>query len=240
MVKKKIDYNNVWTFKSKNIAEHFDDHVAHSVPLYHEIQRMTLELSDYFLRNNDTVLDIGVSTGTTIKNIDRNSPRKNLSYIGIDESQEMLNVASKNLKGIENVELINSDLNKGFDEVKLSHKTISLVVSLFTLQFINFEHREFLLRRLYQALRPGGAIILVEKVIGSTAQFNEIMIDLYQDMKIRNGLNPTDNQKKSKSLRGIMSPTSVDQNQLLLRKCGFNSIDTIFKWYNFAGFIAIK
>ena len=57
MSNKKIDYNDVWTFKSKNIAEHFDDHVAHSVPLYHEIQRMTLELSDYFLRNNDTVLE---------------------------------------------------------------------------------------------------------------------------------------------------------------------------------------
>lgn len=240
MGKKKIDYNDVWTFKSKNIAEHFDDHVAHSVPLYHEIQRMTLELSNYFLRDNDTVIDIGVSTGTTIKNIDRKSPRKNLRYIGIDESQEMLDVANQNLKGIENVELINSNLNLGFDTVKLTGKTVSLAISLFTLQFINLEHREFLLRSLYHALRPGGALIMVEKVIGATAQFNEIMIDLYQDMKIRNGLNPIDNQKKSKSLRGIMSPISVDHNQLLLRKCGFDSIDMIFKWYNFAGFIAIK
>jgi tRNA (cmo5U34)-methyltransferase len=240
MVKKKIDYNDVWTFKSKNIAEHFDDHVAHSVPLYNEIQRMTIELSNFFLRNNDTVLDLGVSTGTTIKNIDRKSPRKNLKFIGVDESEEMLEVAKRNLSGIKNIELIKTDLNYGFDDVKLTGKTISLAISLFTLQFIHLEHREFLLRRIYQALRPGGALILVEKVVGSNAQFNEIMIDLYQDMKIRNGLNPIDNQKKSKSLRGIMSPISVEANELLLRKCGFISIDTIFKWYNFTGFIAIK
>lgn len=240
MVKKKIDYNDVWTFKSKNIAEHFDDHVAQSVPLYNEVQRMTLELSNFFLRNNDTVLDLGVSTGTTIKNIYKNSPRKNLKFIGIDESAEMLEVAKRNLSDIKNIELIKTNLNEGFDDVKLTGKTISLAISLFTLQFIHLEHREFLLRRIYQALRPGGALILVEKIVGSNAQFNEIMIDLYQDMKIRNGLNPVDNQKKSKSLRGIMSPISVEANELLLRKCGFISIDTIFKWYNFTGFIAIK
>ena len=66
------------------------------------------------------------------------------------------------------------------------------------------------------------------------------MIDLYQDMKIRNGLNPVDNQKKSKSLRGVMAPISLYDNQALLRKCGFTCNDTILKWYNFAGFIAIK
>ena len=80
----------------------------------------------------------------------------------------------------------------------------------------------------------------LEKIVGSDAQFNEIMIDLYQDMKIRNGLNPIDNQKKSKSLRGIMTPISLDENKSLLRKCGFYCNDIIFKWYNFAGFIAIK
>jgi tRNA (cmo5U34)-methyltransferase len=240
MVKKQIVYNDVWTFKSKNIAEHFDDHVVQSVPLYNEIQRMTLELSDFFLRSEDTVLDLGVSTGTTIRNIYNNSPRKNLKFIGVDESSEMLAVAKKNLSDIKNVELINTNLNHGFDNIKMTGQTISLAISLFTLQFINLEHREFLLRRIYQALRPGGALILVEKIVGSNAQFNEIMIDLYQDMKIRNGLNPIDNQKKSKSLRGVMSPISLDDNQSLLRKCGFVCNDIILKWYNFAGFIAIK
>ena len=111
---------------------------------------------------------------------------------------------------------------------------------VFTLQFIKLEQRQTLLRQLYQKTRKGGAVILVEKVLGNDAHFNEMMIDLYHDMKIRNGLQMSDNQLKSKSLRGIMSPITFEDNERLLRQAGFERIDTFFKWYNFVGFIATK
>lgn len=234
-----IKYDKVWTFKSKNIASNFDQHVRQSVPLYDEIQRMVLELSQYFLRDNDTFLDLGMSTGTTIKNISKNSFRKNLRFIGIDDSQEMIDIAKTNLSKIKNVELLHTNLNEGLTNFK-TKGPVSVVVSLFTMQFINIEKRENLLRQIFQTLRKNGVLIIIEKILGNNAHFNEIMIDLYHDMKIRNGLSPEDNQKKSQSLRGIMAPISVDDNLAMLRRCRFSDVDIFFKWYNFVGIIVVK
>ena len=62
MVNDPIEYSGSWSFKSKNVAENFDQHVRQSVPLYEEIQRMVTEMSTYFIRDGDLVLDIGAST----------------------------------------------------------------------------------------------------------------------------------------------------------------------------------
>jgi len=231
-----IEYSKVWSFKSKNIANNFDSHVRQSVPLYDEVQRMVVEIAEYFVREDDLIVDLGVSTGTTIKNIEDNIIRKNIKSVGIDESQEMLNVARGRLK---DTELVLHDLNTGMPSISYS-EDISLGILLFTLQFVKVERRELLLRQLYQSVRKGGAVILVEKILGNDAHFNEMMIDLYHDMKLRNGLKTTDNQVKTKSLRGIMSPITLSDNERLLRTAGFERVDIFFKWYNFVGFIATK
>lgn len=232
----KIKYAISWTFKDKQIAENFDEHVRQSVPLYDEIQRMVSELSWYFVRDNDNVLDLGVSTGTTIKTIHRNLPRHKVVYNGIDESQEMLNIAKTNLSFISN-KLFKHDLNEGLpNEIH----NISLAISLFTLQFIRVEKRVELLRNIHRALRKKGCLIIVEKIVGNDANTNEMFSDLYHDMKRRNGLTAQDNVRKASSLRGVMQPISLAENETNLINAGFHDIDLIFKWYNFVGIIAIK
>ena len=238
-----ITYNESWSFKSKNVAENFDQHVTQSVPLYNEIQRMVTEMSTYFIRDNDTVLDIGASTGTTLRSIDINNSRKNISYIAIDESNEMVELCNKNLNEyisqFNNCKVICADLNEGLPDLKIKGE-LSFIVSLFTLQFLKKENRLKVLRDIYRQTRDGGAIIFVEKILANDAHFNEMMIDLYQDMKLRNGLTAENNQKKGKSLRGIMTPIALDENKRLLVGAGFTRVDLFFKWYNFAGFIATK
>jgi len=232
----KIKYPISWTFKDKQIAEHFDTHVRQSVPLYDEIQRMVSELSWYFVRDNDSVLDLGVSTGTTIKTIHRNLPRHEVTYIGIDESQEMLDIAKSNLSFIPN-KLFKYDLNEGLpNEIH----NVSLAISLFTLQFIRVEKRIDLLRHIHRALRKKGCLIIVEKIVGNDANTNEMFADLYHDMKRRKGLSAEDNVRKATSLRGVMQPISLSENITNLTIAGFHDTDLIFKWYNFVGIIAIK
>ncbi len=229
-------YPKNWTFKSKYIVRNFDNHVRQSVPQYDEVQSMVSEMAKYFVRDNDTVLDLGVSTGTTIKSINKEISRKNVTYHGIDNSKEMLDIADKKLKGIKH-DLVYSDLNNGLN---CAGHNFSLCISLFTLQFINLENRVQLLREIRQSLRDGGAFIMIEKIVGSNAHFNEMYSSFYHDMKIRNGLTPDENDKKSRSLRGIMYPVSLDENKRFLMSSGFSNIDVFFKWYNFVGIIAIK
>ena len=54
-----------WEF-NEEVAEHFDEHVRRSVPLYDEAQQMVVDLSEWFVRDDSTVYDIGSATGETI------------------------------------------------------------------------------------------------------------------------------------------------------------------------------
>lgn len=236
MEKKKIKYSKNWTFKSKNIAENFDNHVKQSVPLYEETQRMVTEISTFYLRKNDCLIDLGCSTGTMILKINQ-AINKDIDFIAIDDSKEMIEICKKNLEKIK-THLINQDI-ESYDFLNIQ-KPLSVVTSLYCMQFLNVELRKDIIRKIYQKLRLGGAFILVEKIRSEHSFFNEMQIDLYHDMKMRNGLSPADNVKKSKSLRGVMNPVSIDENRGLLLQAGFSKIDIFFKWHNFVGFIAEK
>jgi tRNA (cmo5U34)-methyltransferase len=225
----------------ENVTKGFDSHVRKSVPLYDEIQRMIVEMSDWFVQNDTIIYDLGCSLGETIGNLhNKHMGTKQLRFIGIDSSESMLQRAKlTNILGKNNVSLLKHDLN---DINNLALSEASLVLMLYTLQFIKQENRGRLLRKIYDNLIDGGALIIVEKISGNNSTFTDIFTDLYEDLKIRNGLSLEQIKNKSSSLRGILRTNSLNKNLNLLINSGFNSEDTdiFFKWYNFVGIIAVK
>ena len=72
-----------------NVAKVFDDMVNRSVPFYGEIQRMIAELAGNHAAEGSYVYDLGCSTGTTLIGMNTMVDR-NIRFIGVDDSQEML------------------------------------------------------------------------------------------------------------------------------------------------------
>ena len=66
------------------------------------------------------------------------------------------------------------------------------------------------------------------------------MLDICQLMKLSNGLTEQEVFAKSRAIRGIMIPNTVQENIEMLQEVGFKDVDIFFKWCNFVGFIAIK
>ena len=223
---------------TKDVADHFDSHVRKSVPFYDELQRMIVEMSDWFVVKDTIVYDLGVSTGETIRNLWKKFRlTKFPSFIGVDNSEEMLEIARSKLSGYANVTLKQHDLNTS---TPISINTGSLVLLIYVLQFINPSQRLRLLADIYRGLTDNGAIILVEKIVGNNPKFNELWNELLQDMKLRNGLSLEHIKSKAQSLRGILLSYRQDQNIKLLQRAGFYDIDIFFKWYNFIGIVAVK
>ena len=53
-----------WKF-DEQVSQHFDTHVRKSVPLYEEVQKAVIEISEWFIRDNSVVYDLeGVSKCT--------------------------------------------------------------------------------------------------------------------------------------------------------------------------------
>jgi len=228
-----------FNFNDPKLVEKFDEHLLRSVPGYPIVQRMIVEMSDWFIMPNSKIYDLGCSTGTTINELYfhhmKNENPKYPRFYGYDFSQEMINAARQKLKLFMNVNLMVKDLNYGVDI-----SDASFVTMLYTLQFVKPAIRPTVIKQIYDGLHDNGALVIVEKVVGNNPKFDEMWIELYGDFKLKNGLSLENVKAKSDSLRGVLTSYSHDKNLQLLEDAGFDDIDVFFKWYNFIGMIAVK
>ncbi len=234
--KEKSDQSTDFKF-DKKVVDVFDDMVVRSVPYYLEIQRMMVELAGTFAKPNTNLYDLGCSTGTTLISMSKNLDHS-VGFVGIDESPQMLESCKSNLEAnkVEQCFNLNAfDLNKG---VKIENA--SVVILCLTLQFVRPLYRAKLIQSIYDQINEGGAIILVEKVIGEGNEFNRKFIDLYYDYKRRNDYNDMEIAQKREALENILIPFKLSENIQMLKDAGFKECETFFKWYNFTGMIAVK
>ena len=220
-----------------NVAIVFDDMVNRSVPYYGEIQRMMAELAADHAKEGTDVYDLGCSTGTTMAGMDT-MVNQQIRFVGIDDSQEMLDKCKSKLLELgfsRDYELRCADLNEG---IKISNA--SVVVLCLTLQFVRPVYRERLLKNIYAGINSGGVIILVEKILAEESQFNRDFINYYYNYKRRNNYSEMEISQKREALENVLIPYKLTENISLLRDTGFMHCEVFFKWYNFAGLIAIK
>lgn len=223
-----------WTFEG-TVAKTFDDHVARSVPLYHESHQLALDLSDYFVKRESLVYDIGCSTGTLTRLLfDKNCDKTN-SIVGIDSVAEMIDFARKqHAAGNPAPEYVCDDV------VTSTLSRSDYVVMFYTLQFIHPVVRQLVVDKIYNSLNWGGALVLFEKVRAPDARFQDLTTGLYVEYKLRNGFELGETAAKTRSLKGVLEPFSSQGNLDLLRRAGFSDVMTVSKYVCFEGFLAIK
>ena len=215
----------------------FDDMLDRSIPEYRELQRMIGELAATFAEPGTRVYDLGCSTGITIATL-ADAIRVPVDFVGLDYSPPMLERANERLSSLaeaSRLELREADLNCG-----VQVENASVVVLNLTLQFVRPLRRDRLIRDISEGVNPNGCLILVEKVLGNDSLFNRTFIQLYYEMKRRNGYSDTDIAHKREALENVLVPYRVDENFELLDRNGFNQADIFFKWYNFCGIIGVK
>jgi len=226
---------------NKEVAQVFDNMVSRSVPYYSETQQMQTELlKDFLPEQKGVVCDLGCSTGTTIDLIIKNNNcPDSVKFFGYDNSEPMLDKARNKLAdGINSkrITLYNSDLS-ALPELP----SCDVVIMNWTLQFVRPMERENLIKNVFSSLKSGGVLFLSEKVLGSSSKLNRFLIDHYLQYKTaQGGYTDGENQRKREALENVLVPYRLNENYMLLNRCGFKQVDTYFRWLNFASIIAIK
>ncbi|WP_418180984.1 carboxy-S-adenosyl-L-methionine synthase CmoA [Aliarcobacter lanthieri] len=218
----------------EEVASVFDDMLDRSVPFYKQMQKLSISFANNFLEENSKVYDLGCSTASTLIELSKSS-QYNLNLVGIDNSKAMLERASKKSKafGVE-IEFLNADI---FD---VDLKDAKVILSNYTLQFIRPLNREKLVKKIYDSLEDGGVFIFSEKLVSQNNFLNKQFIDEYYSFKKTQGYSEFEISQKREALENVLIPYTEDENKKMIRDAGFKHCETVFKWVNFALFIAIK
>ena len=219
------------------VAQVFDDMLNRSVPCYQDVIHSIAGILRIMLQPHDTVTDLGCATGTTLMQLSGLLEDKNLQFIGIDNSPAMLSKAE--LKA----ELFSKQDRLHFlcdDITTTKQPETSAFLLNYTLQFIRPLNRAAFLHHIFENLRPGGLLILSEKIISHHPGINRRYIDIYHQFKKERGYSELEIAKKREALENVLIPCSHDENRTLLQDAGFVEIEPFFQWFNFVSFLAIK
>jgi tRNA (cmo5U34)-methyltransferase len=219
------------------VAQVFDDMVSRSVPFYGEMQRMTAEIVCQFAQDGTNLYDLGCATGTTLALLDP-LLSETIRFVGIDNAPSMLEQARAklDLRGSRrSFSLVCADLH---DRPRIENA--SSVIMTLTLQFVRPLHRERIIREIFDGMTEKGGLIIFEKLVLPDSMLNRVFIELYYEMKRRNGYSNVEIAKKREALENVLVPYRVDENVTLLRDAGFRHVDEFFRWYNFCGLLAVK
>lgn len=222
----------------KDVANVFDDMVSRSVPFYNELQDAFIKLTSSFAQPNSAIYDLGCSTCTTLAKVAEKIEDPTVCFVGVDNSDSMIDKAKQKLEGLgfsDRCSFVCQDLN---DEVEIENA--SVVYLNWTLQFVRPLNRDRLMRKIFAGLKQGGALIVAEKVVVADSLLNRLYIDYYYDYKRQQHYSDEQIAQKREALENVLIPFRVDENIELMKRAGFQTVDVFFRWFNWAGFLAIK
>lgn len=219
-----------------DVAAVFDDMLSRSVPFYKESLQLTRQFAVNALQEGGRVIDLGCSTASLLLEIERSlKSAHGVELIGIDNSSAMIEHAHKKIEAYgSKVSLIEGDI------LEYPFGSTKVIVCNYTLQFIRPMVRETLLRKIYDSLEEGGVFIFSEKVLSENATLNKQLIDCYYDFKKTQGYSEYEIVQKREALENVLIPYTMIENIEMAKKSGFSSCDILFRWANFATFIACK
>ena len=218
----------------EEVAAVFDDMLERSVPFYKESQKITEFFALKQLKDDSIMYDLGSSTGSLLINISKKL-KCEATLVGLDNSEAMLEQARKKSVALgAKIELLNADI------LEYDYKEADLFVSNYTLQFIRPLVREELVKKIADSLKKDGIFIFSEKVISHHSKLNKDLIECYYDFKKEQGYSEYEIMQKREALENVLVPYSEDENIRMAKNCGFSHCEAVFRWANFATFIAIK
>ena len=206
-----------------------------SIPQYEVMRQAVTDLAVRHTIEGSAIVDLGCSRGENIARL-LSAPNKICNFLGIDVSEPMLEAARQRFESTRSVKIERFDLRQGYPAVQ----NASVTLAILTLQFTPIEYRHKIIHNIYKSTLPGGCLILVEKVLGATADIDSCLRDLYYSLKGQNGYSTEDIERKRLSLEGVLVPVTARWNEELLKSAGFNEVDCFWRWMNFAGWIAVK
>jgi len=226
----------------QRVVRVFPDMIRRSVPGYGVIVPSIALLARHYAQAGTNIYDLGCSLGAVTFAILDALPAGENTVIAIDSSPEMISGIrckanerdENNAPGEARLRIVEADI------LDTAVKDASVVVMNFTLQFIEPGKRDELLRRIVAGMRPGGMLVLSEKVRFSNELEEKLQSSWHLDFKRAQGYSDLEIARKRDALEKTLKPETVEAHLLRLEQAGFSAAYRWFQCFNFAALAAIK
>lgn len=233
-----------WQFDS-DVTACFHDMLLRSIPQLDVMRKAVFALGCRFVHPGDHILDLGCSLGDALEPFVRKYGTY-CQYTGIEVSAPMRAQAQARFhnayasdiygeSGKLTIEIGDLDLRQHYPP-----GVYALTLAILTLMFIPLEYRFQVFRHLWTHTQPGGAVLIVEKILGQTAEMAQLFIEEYHAFKQRSGYTREEIDRKALALEGVLVPMTAAWNEDALHQAGFAQVECFWRWCNFAGWLAIK
>lgn len=234
---------------NQSVVDVFPDMLRRSVPGYESIITQSALLATRYVQPGTRLYDLGSSLGATsiamrdaLAQTNR-VPVNDCEIHAIDNASAMIDASRPIIAEGERSVPADRQVPIYLHEADLETHPLnhaSVVAMNFTLQFVNPSARAALMRKIANALQPGGVLILSEKVRFEDPIVNDMHIDMYHSFKSRNGYSDLEISQKRTALENVLVPDTLDEHRSRLMDAGFSHCTVWFQCFNFASLIAIK
>ncbi len=215
------------------VAAVFPDMIKRSVPGYPAIINMIQLLAERYVQPGSRLVDLGCSLGASTVALALGAGEEDCAVVGVDNAPAMLERARDNLASRHPaIEWVCADVR----DYPISDA--SVVVLNFTLQFLPREDRLTLLSRIHDSLRPGGILILSEKIAGRDEAADTLLTEMHHAFKRANGYSELEISRKRTALENVLVPETMPTHEQRLTSAGFSRVDLWFQCFNFVSMVA--
>lgn len=232
---------NIEQFRfDEKVAAVFPDMLKRSVPGYALIQEMIAVLSKRYAQEHSNLYDLGCSLGASCISMLAHINSENIQLIAVDNSQAMIQGAQQHLADFTASTSIKTPYRLICEDIENTPIENASIVNLnFTLQFIKPECRAELIETIYRGLRPGGILIVSEKV-NFEEKKDKLLSELHHDFKRSQGYSDLEISQKRSALEDVLIRDSEALHHKRLTEAGFEQSVTWFQCFNFLSLLAIK
>ena len=216
------------------VAAVFPDMIRRSVPGYAAIVGMIGLLAEQHAQPRTRLYDLGCSLGAASMAMRARVHAEGCELVAVDNAPAMIERAREQFDSTPGmpVTLHCADIR----DVVI--QDASVVVLNFTLQFVPLADRLALLARIRSGMRPGGVLVLSEKIAGADAEQDALLTELHHAFKRANGYSDLEISQKRSALEKVLLPETIAVHQQRLAEAGFARSDLWFQCFNFVSLVA--
>ncbi|MBL7214155.1 MAG: carboxy-S-adenosyl-L-methionine synthase CmoA [Phycisphaerae bacterium] len=221
----------------EKVASVFDDMIRRSVPGYATVIAMTKVFAEHYAQADSVCYDLGCSLGASTLAMRKGIDKPGCKIIAVDNSPAMVKQCSEVIAADDSIVPVEVRL---CDIQDVPIENASVVVMNFTLQFLSPDRRDAMIQKIYDGFRPGGVLLLSEKIAFADSDKQMFETDMYHEFKKLMGYSDTEVAQKRKALEKVLLPETLDAHRMRLKNAGFAKTYLWFQCFNFMSLAAFK